>query len=149
MQQVGHHPYGDAMTNYRRDALIRHPSVPIAAAAELTSVDVPTVRDWARTGSLHIEKRGDMEVVELERVTVLASRRRASRNGALRDRLRHEDGTVAVLGDLVNISDLQELARRRDRYGCSLTGIHRVSMKQEERPRSMRKHGVSLSLSLS
>jgi len=29
------------MTNDKRDALIRHPSVPIAAAAELTDVDVP------------------------------------------------------------------------------------------------------------
>ena len=102
------------MTNYRREALIRHPSVPIAAAAELTNVDVPTVRDWARTGSLVIDQRGDMEVVELERVTALASRRRASRNGALRDRLRQEDGTVTVLGDLVNIADLQERARQRE-----------------------------------
>jgi phage terminase Nu1 subunit (DNA packaging protein) len=114
MRRLGHPPYGDAMTNHRRDALIRHASVPIAAAAELTSVDVPTVRDWARAGSLVIEQRGDMEVVELERVTVLASRRRTSRNGALRDRLRQEDGTVAVLGDLVNIADLQERTRERE-----------------------------------
>jgi phage terminase Nu1 subunit (DNA packaging protein) len=102
------------MTNDRRNALIRHPSVPIAAAAELSSVDVPTVRDWARAGSLVIEQRGDMEFVELERVTALASRRRASRNSALRDRLRQDDGTVAVLGELVNIADLQERARKRE-----------------------------------
>lgn len=114
MRQLGHPPYGGAMTNDRRNALIRHPSVPIAAAAELTSVDVPTVRDWARAGSLVIEQRGDMEVVELERVTALASRRRASRNSALRDRLRQDDGTVAVLGELVNIADLQERARKRE-----------------------------------
>jgi phage terminase Nu1 subunit (DNA packaging protein) len=102
MQQLGHRPYGDAMSNYRRDAIIRHPSVPISAAAELNDVDVPTVRDWARHGSLVIEQIGDMEVVQLEEVTALASRRRASRNG-----------TAAVLGELVNIADLQELARER------------------------------------
>jgi hypothetical protein len=111
---LGHPPYGGGMTNERRDSLIRHPSVPIAAAAELTSVDVPTVRGWAREGSLLIEQRGDMEVVELDRVTALASRRRASRNGALRDRLRQDDGTVEVLGDLVDIADLQERARQRE-----------------------------------
>jgi hypothetical protein len=103
------------MINYRRDALVRHPSVPIAAAAELSSVDISTVREWARAGSLVIEQRGEMEVVELEGVTALASRRRASRNSALRDRLRQEDGTVAVLGELVNIADLQERARERGR----------------------------------
>jgi phage terminase Nu1 subunit (DNA packaging protein) len=113
MRWLGRHAYGGAITN-TRSALVRHPSVPIAAAAELTSVDVITVRDWARAGSLVIEQRGDMEVVELERVTTLASRRRASRIGALRDRLRQEDGTVAVLGDLVNITDLQERARERE-----------------------------------
>jgi hypothetical protein len=114
MRLVGHLPYGGAMTSEKRDALIRHPSVPIAAAAELTSVDVTTVRDWARAGSLTIEQRGDMEVVELEKVTALASRRRTSRNSALRDRMRQEDGTVAVLGELVNITDLQERARQRE-----------------------------------
>lgn len=113
MRQLGHRPYGDAMSNYRRDAIIRHPSVPISAAAELNDVDVPTVRDWVRHGSLVIEQSGDMEMVQLEEVTALASRRRASRNGALRDRLRQEDGTAAVLGELVNIADLQELARER------------------------------------
>ena len=102
------------MTNDRRNALIRHPSVPIAAAAELTSVDVPTVREWARAGRLVIEQRGDMEVVELARVTALASKHRGSRNGALRDRLRQEDGTVAVLGEVVNIADLQDRARKRE-----------------------------------
>ncbi|HEX5937864.1 MAG TPA: hypothetical protein VFZ75_09300 [Actinomycetota bacterium] len=102
------------MTNDRRDAVIRHPSVPIAAAAELTNVDVPTVREWARAGSLVIEQRDDMEVVELERVTALASRRLASRNSALRDRLRQDDGTVGVLGEPVNIAELQDRARERE-----------------------------------
>jgi hypothetical protein len=55
-----------------------------------------------------------MEVVQLEEVTALASRRRASRNRGLRDRLRQEDGTVAVLAELVNIADLQQLARQRE-----------------------------------
>jgi phage terminase Nu1 subunit (DNA packaging protein) len=114
MRQLGHPSYGSAMTNDRRDAVIRHPSVPIAAAAELTDVDVPTVREWARAGSLVIEQRGEMEVVELERVTALASKRRASRNGSLRDRLRQDDGTVPALGELVNIADLQDRARKRD-----------------------------------
>jgi phage terminase Nu1 subunit (DNA packaging protein) len=113
MRLLAHRPYGDAMNNSRRDSIIRHPSVPISAAAELTDVDVPTVRDWARRGSLVIEQRGDMEVVQLEAVTALASRRRASRNRGLRDRLRQEDGTVAVLAELVNIADLQELARQQ------------------------------------
>jgi phage terminase Nu1 subunit (DNA packaging protein) len=102
------------MTNDRRNAIIRHPSVPIAAAAELTDVDVPTVREWARAGFLVIEQRGDMEVVELARVAALASRRRTSRNGALRDRMRQDDGTLAVPGELVDIADLQERARERE-----------------------------------
>ena len=114
MRRLGHPTYGDAMTDDRRSALIRHPSVPIAAAAELTDTDVLTVREWARTGSLVIEQRGDMEVVELARVTALASRRRAPRNGALRDRLRQDDGTLAVPGELVNIADLQDRARERE-----------------------------------
>src|SRR4026208_1333867 len=105
MRQLGHRPYGGAMTNSTRHSPTPPPSVPIAAAAELTSVDVPTVRDWARSGSLVIEQRGEREFVELGRVPALASRRRASRNSALRDRLRQEDGTVAVLGELVNIAD--------------------------------------------
>jgi hypothetical protein len=102
------------MTNDRHDGVIRHPSVPIAAAAELTDVDVPTVREWARAGSLAIEKSGDMEVVELERVRVLASRGRTTRNGGLRDRLRRDDGTVPVLGELVDITQLQDQARERE-----------------------------------
>jgi phage terminase Nu1 subunit (DNA packaging protein) len=76
------------MADYGRDSLQRHPSVTIEAAAELTNLDIPTLREWARLGDLVIEQRGDMEVVQLEVVTALASRHRASKRGALHDRLR-------------------------------------------------------------
>lgn len=102
------------MTDYRRDSLIRHPSVTIAAAAELTDVDVPTVRGWARSGAIVIEQRGDMEVVQLDEVRALAMRRRSSRNKAIRDRLREADGGAAPLAEVVNIADLQELVRERE-----------------------------------
>jgi phage terminase Nu1 subunit (DNA packaging protein) len=103
------------MTDDRRDSLIRHPSVTIEAAAELTDVDVPTVRGWARSGSIVIEQRGDMEVVQLDEVRALAMRRRASRNGAVRDRLRGADGGAAQLAEVVNIADLQGLVREREK----------------------------------
>jgi phage terminase Nu1 subunit (DNA packaging protein) len=103
------------MTDDRRDSLIRHPSVTIEAAAELTDVDVPTVRGWARSGSIVIEQRGDMEVVQLDKVRALAMRRRASRNGAVRDRLRGADGGAAQLAEVVNIADLQGLVREREK----------------------------------
>jgi hypothetical protein len=103
------------MTDDRRDAIIRHPSVTIEAAADLTDVDVPTGRGWARGGSIVIEKRGDMEVVQLDEVRALAMRRRASRNGAIHDRLREADGGAAPLAEVVNIADLQELVREREK----------------------------------
>jgi phage terminase Nu1 subunit (DNA packaging protein) len=103
------------MTDDRRDSLIRHPSVTIEAAAELTDVDVPTVRGWARSGSIVIEQRGDMEVVQLDEARALAMRRRASRNGAVRDRLRGADGGAAQLAEVVNIADLQGLVREREK----------------------------------
>jgi phage terminase Nu1 subunit (DNA packaging protein) len=103
------------MTDDRRDSLIRHPSVTIEAAAELTDVDVPTVRGWARGGSIVIEQRGDMEVVQLDEVRALAIRRRASRNRAIHDRLREADGGAAPLAEVVNIADLQELVRKREK----------------------------------
>lgn len=103
------------MTDDRRDSLIRHPSVTIEAAAELTDVDVPTVRGWARSGSIVIEQRGDMEVVQLDEVRALAMRRRASRNRAVRDRLKGADGDAAPLAEVVNIADLQELVRKREK----------------------------------
>ena len=103
------------MSDYRRSSLVRHPAVTIPAAAELANVDVATLRGWVGLGSLGTEHRGDMEVVQLDEVTALASRYRASRNGALRDRLRQEDGTVTVGGEVVNIAALQALARERGR----------------------------------
>jgi|SRR5687768_9297381 len=114
MRFLGHPPYGVSMSENGRGSLIRHPAVTITAAAELANVDVATLRGWVGLGSLGTEHRGDMEVVQLDEVTALASRHRASRNGALRDRLRRDDGTVTVVGDLVNIADLQALARTRE-----------------------------------
>jgi phage terminase Nu1 subunit (DNA packaging protein) len=102
------------MTYYSRDSLQRNPSVTIEAAAELTNLDIPTLREWARRGELAIEQRGDMEVVQLEVVTALASRHRASKRGVLHDRLKEADRT-APSGDVVNVADLQELARERER----------------------------------
>jgi hypothetical protein len=55
-----------------------------------------------------------MEVVELEVVTALASRHRASKRGALHDRLREAEGTART-GHVVKVADLQELARERER----------------------------------
>lgn len=111
MCRLGHRPYGHNMRDHRRLALVRHPSVTIEAAAELTNVDVSTVRGWAREGTLIIEQRGDMEVVRLEEVKALAVRRPASRRGALRDRL--ADSSMTPAGEVVNIADLQGLARER------------------------------------
>jgi phage terminase Nu1 subunit (DNA packaging protein) len=112
MSSTGHRPYGDAMTEYRGDSLQRHPWVTIEAAAELTSVDIHTLREWARLGDLVIEERGDMEVVALEVVTALASRYRASKRGTLGDRLREAEDSEPTV-EVVNIADLQELARER------------------------------------
>jgi phage terminase Nu1 subunit (DNA packaging protein) len=103
------------MTDDRRDSLIRHPSVTIEAAAELTDVDVPTVRGWARSGSIVIEQRGDMEVVQLDEARALAMRRRASRNRGIRDRLTGAEDGEAPLAEVVNITDLQELVREREK----------------------------------
>lgn len=111
MWRVGHPPYGRTMRDHRRLAIVRHPSVTIEAAAELTNVDVPTVRGWAREGTLIIEQRGDMEVVQLEEVKALAARRRATKRGVLRDRL--ADSSRMQAGEVVNIADLQGLARER------------------------------------
>ena len=99
------------MRDHRHLSLVRHPSVTVEAAAELTDVDVPTVRAWAREGALTIEQRGDMEVVQLEEVKALAARRRATKRGGLRDRLADSGETPA--GEVVNIADLQGLARER------------------------------------
>jgi phage terminase Nu1 subunit (DNA packaging protein) len=101
------------MSYRRRDSIIRRSSVTIEAAAELTNVDVPTVRLWVRRGALTIEQRGDMEVVQLEEVEALAARQPVSRHGALRDRLRGADGGASSADETVNIPDLQKLTRER------------------------------------
>lgn len=111
MWRVGHLPYGDHMGGNRY--IIRHPSVTIEAAAALANVEVGTIREWAQRGSIQIEKRGDMSVVQLEEVTKLAERQRTSRYRALRDRLKDAEGADG-LADVVNIADLQELARERN-----------------------------------
>ena len=114
MWSLGHRPYSDYMTERSRSSLQRHPYVTIEAAAELTNVGIPTLREWTRRGDLTIEQRGDMEVVQLDEVTALASRHRAtSTRGGLRDRLKDTDGRPST-GDVVNVADLQELARRRE-----------------------------------
>jgi hypothetical protein len=100
------------MTERSFPSLQRHPFVTIEAAAELTNVDVPTIREWARKGDLTIEQRGDMEVVPLVDVTALASRHRASRRGSLHDRLQEAEGSPSS-GEVVNVADLQEVARER------------------------------------
>ena len=102
------------MADYRGDSLQRHPAVTIEAAAELTSLDIPTLREWARLGDLVIERRGDMEVVQLDVVTALASRHRASKRGALHDRLKEAEGATRT-DVVVKVADLQELARERER----------------------------------
>ena len=114
MSSIGHFTYGHDMADYRRDSLQRHPAVTIEAAAELTNLDIPTLREWARLGELVIEQRGDMEVVQLEVVTALASRHRASKRGALHNRLKETEGTARA-GEVVKVADLQELARERER----------------------------------
>jgi hypothetical protein len=113
MRGVGHLTYAAAMTDASRASLHRHPRVTIEAASELIYVDIPTLREWARLGDLVIQERGDMEVVELEVVTALASRHRAARRGTFYDRLREAEGTPSA--DMVNVADLQELARDRER----------------------------------
>jgi phage terminase Nu1 subunit (DNA packaging protein) len=94
--------------------IVRHPSVTIEAAAALTNVEVGTIREWARRGSILVETRGDMSVVQLEQVQTLSSRHRSSRKGALRDRLKDVEG-VERSADVANIADLQELARKRNK----------------------------------
>jgi hypothetical protein len=89
--------------------LIKGASVSIHAAAELVNVEVRDIRQWAATGALTIESRGDMEVVRLDEVKALSAtpwRRSASRLGeTLRERLAVEaTETLSVL-------ELQEKAR--------------------------------------
>jgi hypothetical protein len=112
MWLVGHLPYGEDMGEDRY--VVRHPSVTIEAAAALTNVEVGTIREWARRGSIQVDERGDMSVVQLEEVKKLAERQRTSRYRALRDRLKDAEGAEGS-ADVVNIADLQESARERNK----------------------------------
>ena len=94
--------------------VVRHPSVTIEAAAALTNVEVGTIREWAHRGPIQVENRGDMSMVQLEEVKKLADRQRTSRYRALRDRLNDAEGADG-LADVVNIADLQKLARERNK----------------------------------
>jgi hypothetical protein len=88
-------------------------SVPIEAAAELALVDVRTIRQWAAIGAIEIERRGETEVVPLDRLKFLVStwnipsRDRSSERVAIRGLL----GEARVLTP--SVTGLQELARER------------------------------------
>ena len=89
-------------------------SVTIETAAELTNLDVRTIRQWNTIGSLPIVQRGDTEMVHLGQVRALArggfapTGGSSSRTGTLRSLLR-EATPVSVR----SVASLQELARER------------------------------------
>lgn len=89
-------------------------SVTIETAAELTNLDVRTIRQWNTIGSLPIAQRGDTEMVHLGQVQALArggfasTGRLESRRGTLQGLLR-EATPVTVR----SVASLQELARQR------------------------------------
>jgi hypothetical protein len=88
-------------------------SVTIEAAAELMGIDVRVIREWSAIGSLHIEYRGNDEVVHLGQVRALVRSPLGSgestepRRGALRVLLRD------AKADAESIAGLQQLARER------------------------------------
>lgn len=89
--------------------------VTIESAAALMNVEVQAIRQWSAIGSLQIERRGDVEMVDFGQVKALARSpiglgdRREARRGALRGLLR-EAKTV----DAQSVAGLQALARERD-----------------------------------
>lgn len=89
-------------------------SVTIERAAELMNIEVRAIRQWSAIGSLHIEWRGDVEMVHLGQVRMLARSpigigdREEAHRGALRGLLR-EAKTV----DAQSVAGLQALARER------------------------------------
>lgn len=98
-----------------RTALGKYTSVTVEAAAQLVDVDVATIRHWSEIGSLEIERRGDMDVVRLDRVKALttSSKLEGARHvgkwgGALRSLLR--DATKV---EPVDVSGLQQLVREK------------------------------------
>lgn len=92
-------------------SVVASPDVTIEAAAELSGVGVATMRGWAENGTLTIQARGDMEVVQLDRVRTLAARERTHGRSALRARLQSARGS-APDGQL-DVGALQHLARER------------------------------------
>lgn len=88
-------------------------SVPIEAAAELADVDVRTIRQWAAIGAIEIERRGEMEVVRLDRLKFLVSTWEIPN----RDRSSERVGIRGLLGDATvntpSVTDLQQIARER------------------------------------
>jgi hypothetical protein len=92
----------------------KHASVTIEAAARLVDVDVATIRHWSDVGSIEIERRGDMDVVRLDRVRQLTSSSRAgagSRSGSLRALLRDAEQIESP-----SVVGLQELVRAKAGY---------------------------------
>ena len=87
--------------------------VSIDTAAEASRIDVRTLRQWAATGAIDIEHRGQTELVRLDRVKHLSASRgfpagrqeRSSLQGLLRD--------AEVAHSTTSVAELQELARRR------------------------------------
>jgi hypothetical protein len=107
---MGDSNYRVSMTERSPRYLTRAPHVTIEAAAELCGVDTETVRGWAEAGALQVERRGDMEVVQLEHVRALASRHRRKGRDNLRNRLK---GGTPPTERPISIVDLQEVARER------------------------------------
>jgi hypothetical protein len=92
-------------------------SVTIETAAEVMQIEVRTIRQWSAIGSISIERRNDIELVDLRQVQALVRSgvvpsARAARRGALRGLLR-EAGVV----DARSVAGLQELARERATAG--------------------------------
>ena len=92
-------------------SLGKNASVTVEAAARLVNVDVATIRHWSDVGSIEIERRGDMDVVRLDRVRVLTDSSRAgkgTRHGLLKALLRD-----APRSETPSVIVLQELAREK------------------------------------
>jgi hypothetical protein len=90
-------------------------SVKIEAAAELMDIEVRAIREWSAIGSLHIEYRGNDEVVHLGQLMALvrsgSGESAETRRGRLRVLLRD------TRTDTESIAGLQELARERTAAG--------------------------------
>lgn len=91
--------------------LKRESRVTIEAAAALTGVPLATLRDWASSGALTIERRGDFEVVMLSHIKILASRQGARRRDTLRHRL--HDASSPPPRAATSVEGLQQLVRDR------------------------------------